>query len=60
MQIILLVETRATCESDYRYIKSVIDYFYLERSFKLSKVFAKTKSELVKSDKKNKCFKSKI
>lgn len=48
MQLILLVETRASCESDYRYIKSVIDYYYVERSFKLSKIFAKTKSELIK------------
>lgn len=59
MQIILLVETRASCESDYRYIKAVIDYFYLERSFKLSKVFAKTKSELIKSDNKINALKAK-
>lgn len=52
MQIILLVETRASCESDYRYIKSAIDYFYVERSFKLSKIYAKNKSELIQSGKK--------
>lgn len=59
MQIILLVETRASCESDYRYIKSVIDYFYVERSFKLSKIYAKNKPELIKLDKKIKTFISK-
>lgn len=52
MQIILIVETRASCESDYRYIKSAIDYFYVERSYKLSKVFARSKAELIRSDKK--------
>ena len=52
MQVILILETRASCESDYRYIKSVIDYFYVERSFKLSTIYAKNKSELIKSDKK--------
>lgn len=59
MQIILVVETRASCESDYRYIKSAIDYFYVERSFKISKIFAKTKSELVSCDKKIKEYKNK-
>lgn len=59
MQIILLVETRASCESDYRYIKSAIDYFYVERSFKLSKIFAKTKSELIKCDKQINALKTK-
>ena len=52
MQIILVMETRASCESDYRYIKSAIDFFYVERTFKISKIFAKTKSELIKCDKK--------
>lgn len=59
MQIILLIETRASCESDYRYIKSAIDYFYVERSFKLSKIYAKTKAELMKSEAKIKALKAK-
>lgn len=59
MQIILVIETRASCESDYRYIKSAIDYFYVERSFKISKVFAKTKSELINCDKKIKEYENK-
>lgn len=59
MQIVLVVETRASCESDYRYIKSAIDYFYIERSFKISKIFAKTKSELINCDKKIKEYRNK-
>ncbi len=51
MQIILVLETRNSCESDYYYVKSAIDYFYFERSFKISKLFAKTKSELINKDK---------
>ena len=50
MQVILVIETRASCKSDYRYVKSTIDYFYGERSYKISKIFAKTKSELIKQD----------
>ena len=59
MQIILVVETRASCQSDYKYIKSAIDYFYVERKFQISKVFAKTKSELINCDEKIKLYKSK-
>ena len=52
MQLVLVLETRASCESDYRYIKSAIDFFYIERSFKLTKIFANNKTELIKQDKK--------
>lgn len=59
MQIILIVETRASCDSDYRYIKSAIDHFYVERSFKLSKIYAKNKSELITTNKKIEALKEK-
>ena len=52
MQLVLVLETRASCESDYRYIKSAIDFFYIERSFKLTKIFANNKTELIKQEKK--------
>ena len=59
MQIILVVETRASCQSDYKYIKSAIDYFYVERKSQISKVFAKTKSELINCDAKISHYKTK-
>ena len=59
MQIILILETRSSCESDYRYIKSALDYFYIERSYKLSKIYAKSKSELIKVDNKISSLKEK-
>ena len=50
MQLILVLETRPSCNSDYRYIKATIDYFYKPRSFSIKPVYAKNKSELVKQD----------
>ena len=47
MQLILVFETRASCESDYIYVKSAIDYFYVERKHKTTPIYAKTKSSLI-------------
>lgn len=56
MQLVLVLETRFSCQSDYRYIKSAIDYFYVERTCKLTPIYAKNKSELINQDKKiNEC-----
>lgn len=51
MQLILVLETRSSCNSDYRYIKATIDYYYKQRTFNINPIYAKTKSELVKQDK---------
>lgn len=50
MQLILVLETRPSCNSDYRYIKATIDYFYKPRSFSIKPIYAKSKGELVKQD----------
>ena len=50
MQLILVLETRPSCNSDYRYIKATIDYFYKPRSFSVKPIYAKSKGELVKQD----------
>lgn len=52
MQLIIVIETRSSNQSDYKYIKSVIDYFYKPRSFTIKKIFASSKSELIRQDKK--------
>lgn len=52
MQLILVLETRKSCNSDYRYIKATIDYFYKPRSFSIQTIYAKNKSELLKQGKK--------
>lgn len=52
MQLILVMETRKSCNSDYRYIKTTIDYFYKPRSYSIKPVYAKTKSELLNQEKK--------
>lgn len=52
MELILVMETRPSCKSDYRYIKSTIDYFYCSRQFQIKPIFAKCKGELIKQDKK--------
>lgn len=52
MQLIIVCETRASCKSDYKYIKSVLDYYYKERTFAIKKIFATNKSELIKKDNK--------
>lgn len=51
MQIILVLETRSSAKTDFIYIKSAFDYFYGTRVAQISKVFAKSKSELIKQDK---------
>ncbi len=37
-------------KSDWMYIKSTIDFFYLPRTFALDKIFATSKSELINQD----------
>ena len=46
------METRSAVRSDWMYIKSAIDYFYRPRTFALDKIFASSKGELIKQDKK--------
>ena len=52
MQLILVFETRASCQSDYIYVKSAIDFFYVERKHKITPIYAKAKSELTNCGKK--------
>ena len=52
MQLILVLETTAKAKTDYIYIKSVFDYYYENRSVKLSPIYAKCKHELINQDKK--------
>lgn len=52
MQLILVLETRKSCNSDYRYIKATIDYFYKPRSFSIRPIYAKNKSELLSQERK--------
>lgn len=52
MQLILVLETRKSCNSDYRYIKATIDYFYKPRSFSIRPIYAKNKSELLNQERK--------
>ena len=44
------METRASCGSDFMYIKSALDYYYCERSYTLTKIFATNKSSLIKCE----------
>ena len=56
MQLILVFETRASCQSDYIYVKSAIDFFYVERKHKITPIYAKAKSELTNCGKKIKDY----
>lgn len=56
MQLILVFETRPSCESDYIYVKSAIEFFYVERKYKITPIYAETKSELIKCGKKIKGY----
>ena len=56
MQIVLCLETRSSSKTDYRYIKSAIDFYYVERSFKLTPVYAKSKSELMHCEKRIRAY----
>ena len=44
------METRSSNRSDWMYIKSTIDYFYKPRTFALDKIFATSKTKLIKQD----------
>ena len=50
IELIIIKETRSSSKSDWMYIKSTIDYYYKPRSCSLKKIFAKTKTELIKQD----------
>lgn len=47
IELIFLVETRASNKSDWMYIKSTLDFYYEQRTYGISKIFAKTKSQLI-------------
>ncbi len=50
IELIIIMETRSSSKTDWMYIKSTIDYYYKPRSYSLKKIFAKTKTELIKQD----------
>ena len=50
IELVIVMETRASSKSDWMYIKSTIDYYYKPRTYSLKKIFAKTKTELIKQD----------
>lgn len=50
IELIIIMETRSSSKSDWMYIKSTIDYYYKPRSCSLKKIFARTKTELIKQD----------
>ena len=60
IELILIMETRSSNQSDYMYIKSTIDYYYQPRTFGITKIFATSKSQLTKQDNKikNACKKT--
>ncbi len=51
IELIIVMETRASNESDWKYIKSALDYYYKPRTYGITKIFAKCKPELMKQDK---------
>ena len=50
MTIILVMETTSSCNSDYRYLLSTINYYYRSRQFGIGKIYAGSKSSLTKKD----------
>jgi len=52
IRLIVVCETRASSKTDYKYIKSVIDYYYKPRSFSIKPIYATSKTELIKQDRK--------
>ena len=52
IELIIVVETRASNRSDWMYIKSALDYYYGSRTYGISPIFAKCKPELITQDKK--------
>lgn len=52
IELILIMETRSSNKSDYMYIKSPLDYYYEPRTYGIKKIFATTKSLLIKQEKK--------
>ena len=50
IKLVFVMETRSSNRSDWMYIKSTIDFFYKPRTFALDKIFATSKTELIKQD----------
>lgn len=46
LNLIFVLETTATNKSDWMYVKSVLDYYYGERTSHLHPIYAKSKSKL--------------
>ncbi len=51
-ELIFVVETKASNDSDWMYIKSALDYYYKSRTYGIKKIYAKGKAELIHQDKK--------
>ena len=52
IELIIVIETRSSNRSDWMYIKSALDYYYGSRTYGITAIFAKCKSELITQDKK--------
>ena len=52
IRLIVICETRSSSKTDYKYIKSVIDYYYKPRSYSIKPIYATSKPELIKQDNK--------
>lgn len=50
IKLIFIMETRSKSKTDWMYVKSTIDYYYKPRTFRILKIFAKCKTELIKQD----------
>lgn len=48
IRLIVICETRSSSKTDYKYIKSVIDYYYKPRSYSIKPIYATSKPELIK------------
>jgi len=46
-ELILILETRPSNRSDYMYVKSTLDYYYGSRSYGITPIYAKSKSQLM-------------
>lgn len=52
LELILVMETRASSNTDYMYIKSTLDYYYRPRTYGIQKIYSESKTELIKQDEK--------
>ena len=52
IKFVIIMETKSSSRTDWMYVKSVLDFYYVPRTYSNSPIFSKSKTELIRQDRK--------